>query len=48
MTKVKDKTFILECTEGYTPEIGRLLAMTEYARGTTIDAIQHLSVEELD
>lgn len=48
MTAIKDKTFILECTEGYSPEIGRLLAMMEYARETTIDAIRHLSVEELD
>lgn len=48
MTRTKDKTFILECKEGYTPEIGRLLAMMEYARETTIEATQHLSTEELD
>ncbi|NMH74174.1 DUF664 domain-containing protein [Bacillus sp. RO2] len=48
MTTTKDKTFILESTEGYTHEIGRLLAMMEYARGTKIDATQHLTVEELD
>ncbi|WP_404442791.1 DinB family protein [Sutcliffiella horikoshii] len=48
MTTIKDKTFILECREGYTPEIGRLLAMMEYARRTTIEATQHLTVEELD
>ncbi|MGD6781427.1 DinB family protein [Sutcliffiella horikoshii] len=48
MTTLGDKTFILEPTEGYTPEVGRLLAMMEYARGTTIYATQNLSVEELD
>jgi uncharacterized damage-inducible protein DinB len=48
MATIKDKTFILESTEGYSHEIGRLLAMMEYARGTTIEAIQDLSVEELD
>ncbi len=48
MTTTKDKTFILEPTEGYTHEVGRLLAMMEYARRTTIEATQHLSVEELD
>ncbi|WP_226679826.1 hypothetical protein [Sutcliffiella horikoshii] len=48
MTTMKDKTFILECMEGYTPEIGRLLAMMEYARETTFEATQYLSAEELD
>ncbi|MCG1022913.1 DinB family protein [Sutcliffiella horikoshii] len=48
MSTIRDKTFILEATVGYNHEIGRLLAMMEYARMTTIEAIQHLSVEELD
>lgn len=48
MATTKDKTFILEPAEGFSHEVGRLLAMMEYARWTTIEAIQHLSVEELD
>ena len=33
---------------GYTPTIGRLVAMLSYARQTTLDAVQGLTREQLD
>ncbi len=33
---------------GYSPRIGRLVAMMEYARRTTVDEVQGLTVEQLD
>lgn len=33
---------------GYTPQIGRLVSMMNYARRTTLDEVGGLSVEELD
>lgn len=33
---------------GYTPQIGRLVSMMNYARRTTLDEVEGLSVEELD
>lgn len=34
--------------EGFTPQISRLIGMMDYARFTTLQAVQGLSVEELD
>lgn len=34
--------------EGYTPQIGHLVSMMNYARLTTLDAAQGLSMEQLD
>jgi uncharacterized damage-inducible protein DinB len=33
---------------GYTPQIGRLVSMMNYARRTTLDEVEGLSVERLD
>ncbi|WP_156430839.1 hypothetical protein [Paenibacillus sp. FJAT-26967] len=33
---------------GFTPQIGRLLSMTNYARHTTIQAVEGLGPQELD
>ncbi|WP_153462006.1 DinB family protein [Sediminibacillus terrae] len=33
---------------GYTPQIGHLVSMMEYARKTTLDAVKDLSTEQLD
>lgn len=33
---------------GYTPQIGRLLSMMNYARFTTLEAVKNLSREQLD
>ena len=33
---------------GYTPQIGRLVSMMNYARRTTLDEVEGLSVEHLD
>ena len=40
--------WIIGDIEGYTPEIGRLVGMMTYARQTTIDAVQGLTVAQLD
>ena len=40
--------FIIAPVAGFTPEIGRLVAMMTYARQTTIDAARGLTVEQLD
>ncbi|SDL87070.1 DinB family protein [Sediminibacillus halophilus] len=39
--KVREKS-------GYTPQIGHLVSMMEYARKTTLDAVSGLSTEQLD
>ncbi|WP_374099768.1 DinB family protein [Sediminibacillus dalangtanensis] len=39
--KITEKT-------GYTPKIGHLVSMMEYARKTTLDAVRGLSIEQLD
>ena len=38
----------IEPLPGYTPTIGRLVAMMTYARSTTLMAVQGLSVDQLD
>ena len=38
----------IEAVPGYTPAIGRLVAMLTYARGTTLKAVEGLSIEQLD
>ncbi|MEF2277861.1 DinB family protein [Deinococcus sp. YIM 134068] len=42
------KTCLIEPAPGYTPHIGVLVAMMNYARLTTLQAVGGLSVEELD
>ncbi|TDL32691.1 DUF664 domain-containing protein [Jeotgalibacillus sp. S-D1] len=44
----KDKRFIVEQKEGYTPEIGRLLSMMDYVRLTTLEEVADLTAVELD
>ncbi|WP_165795187.1 DUF664 domain-containing protein [Deinococcus koreensis] len=40
--------FLLTDRPGFTPMISRLVGMMDYARATTLQAVQGLSVEELD
>lgn len=40
--------FLISDREGFTPEIARLIGMMEYARQTTLQAVQGMSVAELD
>ncbi|ARI77964.1 DinB family protein [Halobacillus mangrovi] len=40
--------FIIQSKEGYTPNIGRVLSMMEYTRMTTIEAVQALTISQLD
>lgn len=40
--------FKISGNKGYTPQIGQLVSMMDYARKTTIDAVQGLGVAELD
>ncbi|WP_273853025.1 DinB family protein [Guptibacillus spartinae] len=39
---------MIERKEGFTPEIGRLVSMMDYARSTTEEAIRGLTIEQLD
>ena len=48
MKTLESKRFIVENKLGYTPVTGRLLSMMDYTRTTTLDAVDGLSVEELD
>lgn len=41
-------SFRIEPLPGYTPTIGRLVGMLTYARKTTLDAVDGLSMAELD
>jgi uncharacterized damage-inducible protein DinB len=41
-------SFRIEPLPGYTPTIGRLVGMLSYARKTTLDAVEGLSMAELD
>nr|WP_240633366.1 DinB family protein [Paenibacillus montanisoli] len=43
-----DNIFLITDIPGYTPQIGRLLSMMNYARYTTIEAVKDLSQEQLD
>lgn len=42
------REFFISDLEGYTPQIGRLVHMMDYARFTTLEAIQDMNMEELD
>jgi uncharacterized damage-inducible protein DinB len=41
-------SFIIGPIEGYSSEVGRLVAMMKYARFTTLRAVEGLTVEQLD
>ncbi|OAB47102.1 integrase [Paenibacillus antarcticus] len=43
-----DKIYLITDIPGYTPQIGRLLSMMNYARHTTLEAVKGLSTEQLD
>ena len=45
---MQDKRYIIEGTKEYSPSIGRLLSMMEYTRLTTLEAVEGLTVKELD
>jgi len=40
--------FLITDIPGYSPQIGRLLSMMNYARFTTIESVKNLSSEQLD
>jgi uncharacterized damage-inducible protein DinB len=40
--------FLITDQEGFTPHMGRLVSMMNYARRTTLDMVRGLTVEELD
>ncbi len=42
------KSYRIEPLPGFTPTIGRLVGILEYARGTTLSAVEGLSIAELD
>lgn len=41
-------SYVIGSTEGFSPEIGRLVGMMAYTRWTTLRAVDGLSVEQLD
>ncbi|MBW5446526.1 DUF664 domain-containing protein [Cohnella sp. CFH 77786] len=43
-----EKIYLISDMPGYSPQISRLLSMMNYARHTTLQAVQDLSVEQLD
>ena len=44
----KTNLYLVAPIAGYTPQIGRLVSMMNYARRTTLDEAEGLSVEQLD
>ena len=40
--------FLIAEIPGFTPQIGRLVSMMNYARSTTLSAVAGLGVDELD
>lgn len=44
----RSKLYLIGDIEGFTPEIGRLVSMMKWARATTLQSVQNLSVEQLD
>ncbi|HAX48291.1 MAG TPA: integrase [Bacteroidetes bacterium] len=40
--------FVITDIEGYTPQIGRLVSMMNYARSVTIDSVRNLTPSQLD
>lgn len=43
-----DRIYLITDIPGYTPQVGRLLSMMNYARYTTLEAAQGLTAEQLD
>lgn len=43
-----DKIYLITDIPGYSPQISRLLSMMNYARFTTLKAVENLTVEQLD
>lgn len=43
-----DNIYLITDIPGYSPQIGRLLSMMNYARYTTLAAVKDLNVEQLD
>lgn len=43
-----DKIYLITDIPGYTPEISRLMSMMNYARHSTLRAVQDLTIEQLD
>ncbi|NOS85182.1 MAG: DUF664 domain-containing protein [Ignavibacteria bacterium] len=43
-----DEKFLITDIEGYTPQIGRLVSMMNYARRVTIDSVENLTPLQLD
>lgn len=44
----EDKLFLISDLPGFSPHIGRLVSMMNYARHTTLRAVADLSIKELD
>lgn len=40
--------YLIKDVDGYSPQVGRLVSMMNYARRTTLDEVEGLGVEELD
>jgi uncharacterized damage-inducible protein DinB len=45
---IRTNLYLVAPIAGYTPQIGRLVSMMNYARRTTLDEVEGLSVENLD
>lgn len=43
-----DNLLLITDIPGYSPQIGRLVSMMNYARFTTLEEVKHLSMEQLD
>ncbi len=43
-----DAVYLVKDIPGFTPHIGRLVSMMNYARVTTLQAVKDLSIEQLD
>ncbi|MFC5404448.1 DinB family protein [Cohnella soli] len=43
-----DNIYLIKDIPGYTPQVGRLLSMMNYARYTTLAAVKDLTVDQLD
>lgn len=42
------RSFVIDAPPGFAPQIGRLVAMMTYARGTTLRAVEGLATTQLD
>jgi len=43
-----ERIYLVSDLDGYSPQIGRLVSMMNYARWTTIESVKDLSIEQLD